>query len=77
MCLKGCFIQVSPLLLNFLSQMLVKDPSLRATASELLRHSLLAKTASLKPLIAALRMKSSHMTSSAPLLDTCEKQTIC
>ena len=71
------FIQVSTLLIKFLSHMLIKDPSARATASELLRHSFLTKTASLKSLIAALRMKSSHMTSSAPLLDICEKQTVC
>ena len=70
--------QVSTLLLNFLSHMLVKDPSQRSTASELLQHSFLAKTASLKSLVATMRMRSSHMTSSAPLLDIChQKQTVC
>ena len=60
--------KVSPVLLNFVERMLVRDPNARATASELLAHPFLrcsGPPASLVPLISSARRKKS-MGSSGP-----------
>lgn len=63
--------KVSPLLMNFVEKMLVRDPNSRATASELLNHPFLrcsGPPASLVPLISSARHKKS-IGSSTPGLN--------
>ena len=63
---------MSELLHNFLGKMLVKDPMLRATASELLLHPFLKTTSSLKPLVML-----SPTVSPVEFLNSCQRQTMC
>jgi serine/threonine protein kinase len=48
--------KVSPLLLDFLGKMLVRDPSLRSTASELLEHPFLRSLAPPSSLVPLMRL---------------------
>jgi len=64
--------QVSDLLHNFIGRMLVKDPMLRATASELLLHPFLKTTSSLKSLVML-----SPTASPVQFVDSYQRQTMC
>ena len=48
--------KVSPLLLDFLGKMLVRDPSLRSTASDLLQHPFLRTCAPSSSLVPLMRL---------------------
>ena len=59
--------KVSPLLQDFLDKMLVRDPSLRSTASQLLQHPFLVRnsvpSSSLSGMIRPMRLPSSFIPS--------------